>query len=147
MNQNFNSAESFNELVFENRNKEYGAYVIRKSYNDSLTFSLVLTSLFFGLLTMVCILLVNNKAEMVKIISLNEPPLPPLMREVILPIPKKPEPIIEQKKQADFKTDNGQLKATDDKTKGLEKLNIDLKLIKMQILQVKQTVRPLKELE
>ena len=38
------SFENMNEIVFENRNKLYGAYVIRKSYNER-----VLTSLLFAL--------------------------------------------------------------------------------------------------
>lgn len=37
---------SFDELVFENRNKEYGAFQIRKMYNSALTWS-VLVSVFF----------------------------------------------------------------------------------------------------
>ncbi len=31
-----NASSNFNELLFENRNKNYGAYVIRKEYNESL---------------------------------------------------------------------------------------------------------------
>lgn len=31
-----NASGNFNELLFENRNKNYGAYVIRKEYNESL---------------------------------------------------------------------------------------------------------------
>ena len=49
---NLNSAENFNELVFENRHKAYGAYVIRKSYNENVTVSLFLSTAFFGLLAL-----------------------------------------------------------------------------------------------
>ncbi len=31
-----NASSNFNELLFENRNKNYGAYVIRKEYNENL---------------------------------------------------------------------------------------------------------------
>jgi protein TonB len=36
-----NNASKLNAVVFENRNKNYGAYVIRESYNDSLIKSLL----------------------------------------------------------------------------------------------------------
>src|ERR1700741_1196199 len=37
----FNTTEKrMNELVFENRNKEYGAYAIRTTYDDTVTKSL-----------------------------------------------------------------------------------------------------------
>ena len=40
---------NFNELVFEHRHKAYGAYVIRKSYNNNLTKSLLITVALFAL--------------------------------------------------------------------------------------------------
>lgn len=40
------SVPSFDELVFENRNMEYGAYQIRKKYNSALIWS-ILVSIFF----------------------------------------------------------------------------------------------------
>jgi protein TonB len=39
-----NNASKLNALVFENRNKNYGAYAIRESYNDSLIKSLICLS-------------------------------------------------------------------------------------------------------
>lgn len=39
-----NNASKLNAVVFENRNKNYGAYVIRESYNDSLMKSLLCLS-------------------------------------------------------------------------------------------------------
>lgn len=39
-----NNASKLNAVVFENRNKSYGAYVIRESYNDSLMKSLLCLS-------------------------------------------------------------------------------------------------------
>ncbi len=41
-------APSFDELVFENRNKEYGAYTLRKKYNKSLLFSMIVGCLFIS---------------------------------------------------------------------------------------------------
>lgn len=37
---------SWNDIVFENRNREYGAYVVRKSYNGNLVTGLIITILF-----------------------------------------------------------------------------------------------------
>lgn len=39
---------SLDEIVFENRNKEYGAYTLRKKYNKSLIFSMILGIFFIG---------------------------------------------------------------------------------------------------
>jgi periplasmic protein TonB len=56
----FNSETNFNELIFENRNKEYGAYVIRKSYTDNMTISLFVALGFFGLLALSAALYSRN---------------------------------------------------------------------------------------
>lgn len=39
-----NNSSKLNEVIFENRNKNYGAYAIRQSYNDSLMKSIVCLS-------------------------------------------------------------------------------------------------------
>lgn len=39
---------SFDEIVFENRNKEYGAYTLRKKYNKSLLFSMIVGCFFIS---------------------------------------------------------------------------------------------------
>ena len=39
-----NNSSKLNEVIFENRNKNYGAYAIRQSYNDSLMKSLICLS-------------------------------------------------------------------------------------------------------
>ncbi|MBL7935254.1 MAG: energy transducer TonB [Bacteroidia bacterium] len=54
-----NNSDKLNDIIFENRNKTYGAYVIRSSYNDSLKKSLLylmsIVSLLFGSV------IINNK--------------------------------------------------------------------------------------
>ena len=40
----------FLDLIFEGRNKEYGAYDLRKTYNKRITYALVGTFLIFALL-------------------------------------------------------------------------------------------------
>lgn len=46
------NSENLDELVFENRNKEYGAYVIRKEYARSLKTGIVATFSFVGVLVL-----------------------------------------------------------------------------------------------
>lgn len=75
-----NNAGKLNEVIFENRNKNYGAYVIRESYNDSLVKSLVCLSsmivLLFGSVY------AYNKTNAVKIDEkitiFNDPHLDPI---------------------------------------------------------------------
>ncbi len=55
-----NSTENFNDLIFENRNKQYGAYVIRKSYNDNLSKALFSATSFFGIIAFAAFLLTQN---------------------------------------------------------------------------------------
>jgi periplasmic protein TonB len=40
-----NSTQSWDDIVFENRNREYGAYVVRKGYKGNLSFGLIVTLL------------------------------------------------------------------------------------------------------
>jgi protein TonB len=50
---------SLHEMLFENRNKQYGAYVIRREYNDTVVKSLLFTICFF--LSLVISAVVYNK--------------------------------------------------------------------------------------
>lgn len=54
-----NNAGKLNEVIFENRNKNYGAYAIRSSYNDSLMKSLLCISSL--VLLLFCSVFVYNK--------------------------------------------------------------------------------------
>jgi periplasmic protein TonB len=40
-----NEAQSWDDIVFENRNRDYGAYVVRKGYKGNLSFGLIVTLL------------------------------------------------------------------------------------------------------
>ena len=86
MNTHFNSADNFNELLFENKNKAYGAYAIRKSESDNITISMLATSAFFGLLVVVAIALTNTKIE-IPDIGINETPPIYLGPEIEIPKP------------------------------------------------------------
>jgi protein TonB len=86
MNTHFNSANNFNELLFENKNKAYGAYAIRKSESDNITISMLVTSAFFGLLVVTAITLTNTKIE-IPDIGINETPQIYLGPEIEIPKP------------------------------------------------------------
>ncbi|MBI3520664.1 MAG: energy transducer TonB [Bacteroidetes bacterium] len=91
-----NNANKLNDIIFQNRNKNYGAYAIRSSYDDSLKKSLLymmsIVALLFGSV------IINNKLNA---ISENEnpaifedPAIEPLTYStpVDLTPPKQPEP-------------------------------------------------------
>jgi periplasmic protein TonB len=69
-----NNVGTLNEILFENRNQNYGAYVIRKSYNNTVFKSLFITAASFILLFWGLSLLVNRKIELPSVIGTNTPP-------------------------------------------------------------------------
>ncbi|MEO8109515.1 MAG: energy transducer TonB [Ginsengibacter sp.] len=86
------------DIIFEGRNKEYGAYDLRKTYNRRITIALVTTVVIIALIFIVSVIMDNlsakdNAIEMkVKDLTLekiqpNEPPPPPPP-----PPPKLPPP-------------------------------------------------------
>lgn len=58
-----NSEQSFNELLFENRNKEYGAFAIRNSYHETITKSLAITITAVSLFVFTTFYLSNTKSN------------------------------------------------------------------------------------
>ena len=121
METNNRSNESFNELVFENRHKDYGAYVIRKSYNDNVTIGLFLAIAFFGVL-----------AVIPAIFNKNEPIVKKLVPEIIdslisVPVVIIPDIIKEDLKKTTEKkivrSDDLNYKATDEKVETAAKVN------------------------
>lgn len=74
MTSRFNSEGNFNELIFENRNKDYGAYEIRSAYAGTMTKSTVFT--LSGVSLLICILVYASKT------TLN--PAPPI--DALLPV-------------------------------------------------------------
>ena len=91
MNKNKNSNNQFNDLVFENRNKNYGAYVLRRNYDRRLIVSMLGTLGFFLLAIFSTKLFtgakidqtVFTKHDSVKIVEVN--------------LPEKKKEIVEQK--------------------------------------------------
>ena len=128
METNSRSFDSFNELVFENRNKEYGAYMIRKSYNDNLLFALFSASSFIGIVAVVAFLCSKNNDNGPNLggqLLLNDS----ISIFVDMTPMEKPEVKIEKvvtPKEFTPKSDNLNLTASDDKKDVIEKGNEDV---------------------
>ena len=115
-----NNNNSMNELVFEGRNKAYGAYLIRRSYDDSLLKSfgigmgvLICLILFYRFIpaqkesvplpeptkTTVVTLIKEEKKEIPKPVHHQNPPNTPRRNDALLPTfvdstpPQKTEPV------------------------------------------------------
>ena len=94
-------AESRNALVFENKNKAYGAYEIRRTYNRSVAIAVAIASLSFVLLVSIpaIIDLLNKKGEddveKVDITAVDLTAPPPIDETEPPPPPPPPPPVIE----------------------------------------------------
>lgn len=75
--------ERFNDIVFEKRNKAYGAYLLRKEYPENLRTALFVTHLAFGALLLAGIWLRNDELKL--------PDLPPPI-EVLPSLPPPADP-------------------------------------------------------
>ncbi|MGZ3905092.1 MAG: energy transducer TonB, partial [Bacteroidia bacterium] len=87
-----NQAGNLNEILFENRNQNYGAYVIRKSYNTTVLKSLGITAGAFILGFWIISLIVNTEPELISIEAINITP------DVVIPIELTKKPIVEPQK-------------------------------------------------
>lgn len=131
MNLNFNNSEKLNDLIFEDRNKNYGAYAIRKSQSDSLTLAMIGSFGFFALIAFGAYWFSNTENK----ISLNgEGNIPPIIIKDIFvdvtPPEVKPKEIEKPKEIVPLKTESGQLTASDDKKNTLDKTTDQMNLSK-----------------
>jgi periplasmic protein TonB len=110
----FSSERDFNELIFENRNKNYGAYEMRSTYKDSITKSLAITITALSLL--IGISLYINRHKLTAAPPIDSPVfITEQWTEVVLPETKKAEPPKSQtKEKLPPPSDNIQFKATND---------------------------------
>jgi hypothetical protein len=86
-----NNVGTLNEILFEKRNQNYGAYIIRKSYNSTVLKSLLITASVFILSFFGLSLLVNTKAELPDIAGTNTPPVITTVFDATKPKVKIPE--------------------------------------------------------
>ena len=132
MDTNHTSSESFNDLIFENRNKEYGAYAIRKSYNDNLSKALFSSASLFGIIVFAAFLFAKNNDNGPDM--RGQLPLPDSISIFVDMTPiEKPEvkiKKIEVPKEFVPKSDNLNLVASNDKKDVLEKGNEEVVIVK-----------------
>jgi len=94
-------AEGRNELVFEHKNKAYGAYVIRRDYNRTVAMALGIATLSFLLLVSIPAILdyMSSRKEAdvkaVDITAVDLTPPPPIDKEEPPPPPPPPPPVME----------------------------------------------------
>ena len=126
------SIENFNELVFENRNKEYGAYVIRKSYNNNLSIALFSALSTFGLIALLSFLFTKNTAKAPDTLIQIIPQLVSIPVDISPIKPKPEEPKITKPnppKAPELKTDNLNPRVVDTKTETNLKPNEEIKIV------------------
>ncbi|MES2139159.1 MAG: energy transducer TonB [Bacteroidota bacterium] len=131
MDTNHTSSESFNDLIFENRNKEYGAYAIRRSYNDNLSKALFSSASLFGIIVFAAFLFTKNND--------SGPDMKgqlPLLDSISIFVDMTPmeKPEVKTKKTVPEKfvpkSDNLNLVASNDKKDVLEKGNEEVVIVK-----------------
>lgn len=89
------------DLIFENRNKDYGAYELRKTYNRRITKALIITASIAFLALIGSILassLDNSKAKKVKMQEINLADIKQEEKKIIPPPPPPPPPKVEPPK-------------------------------------------------
>ncbi len=90
--------ENFNEIIFENRNKEYGAYFLRKKYNGYVTRGLLIAVVIGSLIVGIPFLVVKNKSEEMRVgsrgrvVQLRMDKLEPPEEQIIIPPAAPPPP-------------------------------------------------------
>jgi len=89
------------DILFENRNKNYGAYALRKSYHKRLAAALTATLFVAAGFSMLQLLDHNKTLDHVQIVSLaDDPHLVSIEPEKAQPIPKPAQPV--HLRQVDF---------------------------------------------
>ncbi len=95
-----NQVENLDEIVFENRNKEYGAYELRKKYNKNVIKALTITFLLLLLITITPLIMAFNSQSTFNFVdeggSIFEPAEIPKEVPPPLPPPIKDEKIAEK---------------------------------------------------
>lgn len=89
---------SFDDIVFENRNKEYGAYILRKKYNSLLIKALIVTMIISAAAVVIPYFLILNKTHKGiigsgrKYVSVRMENISPPPTEIIVPPDITPPP-------------------------------------------------------
>jgi len=87
----FNSSENFNELIFENKNKSYGAYALRKAQGNTVAKSMFITFGAVSLLVLTAFTLTTKNTvpavldiDSIRVITVVLPPpvIPPVIEDI-----------------------------------------------------------------
>jgi len=82
-----------NEIVFENRNKSYGAYALRKGYNDNVIKGFMVSSLLFAFAIVIPMLI--TKIKPIEIPDIDTAIIPmEIIREMRIEVSKAVEPVV-----------------------------------------------------
>jgi periplasmic protein TonB len=127
----FNSENRFNEIIFEDRNKEYGAYALRKSYNNTVTRSMLISLSSVTLLVFAVFWFGKGVERMPDLGNNILPPIPVVTVIDLTPVKDHPREKIHPKDPLPPKTDNGRVTASDDPNNTIDKSNIDLTISKV----------------
>ncbi|MGB3948472.1 MAG: TonB family protein [Bacteroidia bacterium] len=150
------SIQSMNEIIFENKNKAYGAYVIRSTYDTSISTALLMSIALAGVVSLLAFWLSQSPNVLPKIQGQTEVPELSVLMDVTpkeLPrIIEKIEPQKIEKTELPPKSDNLNLVASDDKKDVLTSNNSTATIIKngttdgsdsaAVITEVKPTIAP-----
>lgn len=135
--------ENFNELVFEHRNKAYGAYAIRKSYHENMSKSLLLSISFFSLLVLIGALLSNKSVPKIKLDPAQK--IENILNTIydVTP-PEKPKPAepVKAKELPKPKTDELNVVASDKKVETTLKTNDIIKIVTNGDIKGKDSLPP-----
>lgn len=115
MNTKRNSREGFDELLFENRNKNYGAYALRKEYQTNVSKALLISLGFFCMLAIWGIWSSNHKMEIPLVFDSNDPGILISIKEmdVTPPVEKPKEPVAPPKENPAPRSESGTLVVKD----------------------------------
>lgn len=91
MKRNENKVPEFDEIIFKNRNKNYGAYDIRKQYKSATSLSILGGTAFFTMLALaIAFTTEDGKAKDIPVIGIIELTYPDIPAELIPPEAKPP---------------------------------------------------------
>jgi len=114
MNAPFNNQKLVDDIIFENRNKAYGAYALRQSESNTVLKSLITTACLFTFVALASYYLTNKEAK-IDFTTENTPPIIEKWKEVNITPPEKPKDLPKDKSDSAPKTESGQVTATDEK--------------------------------
>jgi protein TonB len=98
----FQDNKELNELIFESRNKDYGAYMLRKKYNAVVTWSIIAAVLIGSLTVIIPYVAIITKSDDIRIgsrgryVQVEMEKLRPPEEEILIPPAAPPPPVIQQ---------------------------------------------------